>query len=171
MKPAVRTAGVAARAVGRSLRARAVRRWLPLALLGGALIAALVIGTTASSAPPTVADRVHHITAQLRCPVCSGETVADSAAPISADIRTAVAQRVAAGQSDGQITAYIVRQYPGTLLTPPASGFGLIVWVLPVLAFVAAAGLLALAFVRWRARPAVVVTAGDRALVEAELRR
>jgi cytochrome c-type biogenesis protein CcmH len=149
----------------------AVRRWLPLGLLGVVLVGALIIGTTTSSPAPTVADRVHHITARLRCPVCSGETVADSAAPISADIRTAVAERVVAGQSDGQITAYIVHQYPGTLLTPPTSGVGLIVWLLPVLAFVAAAGLLALAFARWRARPALAVTAADRALVEAELRR
>jgi cytochrome c-type biogenesis protein CcmH len=149
----------------------AVRRWLPLGLLGVVLVGALIIGTTTSSPAPTVADRVHHITARLRCPVCSGETVADSAAPISADIRTAVAERVVGGQSDGQITAYIVHQYPGTLLTPPTSGVGLIVWLLPVLAFLAAAGLLALAFARWRARPAPAVTADDRALVEAELRR
>ena len=85
-------------------------------------------------------QRVQHITSQLRCPVCQGETVADSNATISQDIRALVQQRVAAGQSDRAILSYVVHQYPGTLLKPPASGVGLIVWALPVLALLAGAG-------------------------------
>jgi len=143
-----------------------VRRWLPLTVLAVVLVAALAIGAGSGGGHTTVADRVQHITSQLRCPVCSGETVADSNAPISKDIRAAVQQRVEAGEPDGRITAYIVGQYPGTLLKPPTTGVGLIVWLLPVMVFVAAAGGLALAFVRWRSRPGVVVTDEDRALVD-----
>jgi cytochrome c-type biogenesis protein CcmH len=113
-----------------------------------------------------VDDRVHRITSQIRCPVCSGETVADSSAPISQDIRAAVRQQLLAGQSDHQITAYIVHQYPGTALNPPSTGVGLLVWALPVVVFAGAAAGLGLSFARWRARSGVTVSDEDRLLVE-----
>jgi cytochrome c-type biogenesis protein CcmH/NrfF len=97
--------------------------------------------------------------------------VADSDALISRDIRGVIQQRVVAGQSDRQIISFIVHQYPGTLLTPSASGVGMIVWALPVLVFVVALGGLGMAFARWRSRPRVTVTDADRALVEQALRR
>ena len=148
-----------------------MRRWLPLAALAVALAVALAIGASRSTGTRTVAQRVQHITGQLRCPVCEGETVADSNALISRDIRADVQRRVEAGQSDRQISDYVVHQYPGTRLDPPTRGVGLLVWVLPVLALIAAASGLAFAFARWRARPGVTVTDADRALVEEALRR
>jgi cytochrome c-type biogenesis protein CcmH len=135
-----------------------------------ALVVALTIGATRSSRPPTTQERVRHITSELRCPVCQGETVADSNALISQDIRSLVQQRVQAGQSDKAILDYVVHQYPGTLLDPPAKGIGLIVWALPVIAVAASIAGLALAFRRWRGRPGVVVTPDDRELVEDALR-
>jgi cytochrome c-type biogenesis protein CcmH len=147
----------------------AFRRWLPWVALAVVVVVALAIGTTRSSGPKTPADRVQHITSQLRCPLCQGETVADSNALISRDIRALVEQRVAEGQSDGQIIAYVVHQYPGTLLKPPASGLGLIVWALPVVVVVAALGGLGLAFLRWRSRTGITVTDADRALVNRAL--
>ncbi len=145
---------------------RRLQRWVPLAGLGLVLAVALVVGTSGRSGQASVDDRVHHITSQIRCPVCSGETVADSAAPISQDIRTLVRQQVQAGRSDQQITAYIVHQYPGTALNPPATGVGLLVWALPVVVFVGAAAGLGLTFARWRSRSGVTVTDEDRLLVE-----
>jgi cytochrome c-type biogenesis protein CcmH len=148
-----------------------MKRWLPFAALSVALAVALAIGATRGSSHRTVTQRVQHVTGQLRCPVCQGETVADSNALISRDIRADVQRRVQAGQSDRQIIDYVVQQYPGTRLDPPAHGVGLLVWVLPVLALVAAAAGLGVAFVRWRARPNVAVTDADRALVEDALGR
>ncbi len=148
-----------------------VRRWGPWLLLAGLTAAALVVGVQGTRAPRTEAQRVQHIAGQLKCPVCEGETVADSNAMISRDIRGVIQERVAAGQSDSQIISFVVQQYPGTLLTPPAKGVGMIVWALPVLAFVAACGGLLLAFAHWRARPRVTVTDADRALVEQALRQ
>lgn len=146
-----------------------VRRWLPWAALGLLLTIALAVGAGRSGGRPTGAARINHIGSQLRCPVCEGETVADSSAPVARDIRTLIQQRVEAGQSDQQIIAYVVHQYPGTLLNPPATGVGLIVWALPVMVFVAAVAALAFAFVRWRSRPGAAVTDDDRALVEKAL--
>jgi cytochrome c-type biogenesis protein CcmH len=127
---------------------------------------ALAVGVSGHSPGTSLDDRVHRITAQIRCPVCSGETVADSGAPISQDIRTAVRQQLQAGRSDHQVYDYIVHQYRGTSLTPPASGVGLLVWALPVAVFAAAVAGLAFSFARWRGRTGVVVSDEDRRLVE-----
>jgi cytochrome c-type biogenesis protein CcmH len=97
--------------------------------------------------------------------------VADSSAPVARDIRNLVQQRVEVGQSDQQIIAYVVHQYPGTLLNPPATGVGLIVWALPVMVFVVAVAALAFAFARWRSRTGTTVTDEDRALVDEALRQ
>jgi cytochrome c-type biogenesis protein CcmH len=148
-----------------------VVRWLPWAGLLVALVVALVIGASRPSPTRTPEQRVQHITSQLRCPVCQGETVADSSATISQDIRTLVQQRVEAGQSDSAILSYVVHHYPGTLLKPPASGLGLIVWLLPVAALLAGAGGLFFAFRRWHSRPGVQVSDADRRLVEEALGR
>jgi cytochrome c-type biogenesis protein CcmH len=146
-------------------------KWIPWLGLLVVVAVALAIGASRSSGPRTPAERVQHITGQLRCPLCQGETVAESNALISQDIRALVQQRVASGQSDSQIIAYVVHRYPGTLLKPPASGLGLIVWALPVVAFVAAIGGLTMAFLRWRGRTGITVTDEDRALVDEALRQ
>jgi cytochrome c-type biogenesis protein CcmH len=152
------------------MSAATARRWGPWLLLGIVVVVALAIGTQSGGGSRTQAQRVQHIAGQLRCPVCEGETVADSNALISQDIRGVIQQQVAAGVPDSQIMAFIVHQYPGTLLIPPAKGVGIIVWALPVLAFVAAAAALTAAFVRWRSHPGVTASDADRELVERALR-
>ncbi len=137
-----------------------------MAGLGLVLVAALAVGTVGHAGGTSVDDRVHRITAQIRCPVCSGETVADSSAPISQDIRKAVRDQLLAGRSDRQVTAYIVQHYPGTALNPPATGVGLLVWALPVVVFVGAALGLGLSFARWRARSGLTASDADRQLVD-----
>jgi len=151
------------------MNAKAVVRRAPWLVLFGLLVVALALGASSSKGRRTQAQRVDHIAGQLRCPVCEGQTVADSNALISRDIRSVINEQVVAGRSDRQIISFIVRQYPGTLLTPPATGVGVIVWALPVLAFIAALGALAMAFARWRSRPGVAVTDADRALVNEAL--
>ncbi|HLF40642.1 MAG TPA: cytochrome c-type biogenesis protein CcmH, partial [Acidimicrobiia bacterium] len=63
--------------------------------------------------------------------------------------------------------AYVDRFGEDILLSPPRSGLGAVVWLLPVTAFGVAAGGLALAFRRWRRTGAgAVPTDADRELVE-----
>lgn len=150
--------------------ASGLKRWLPLVGLVVIVVAALWFGTRRSS-PASIDDRVQSVTSELRCPVCTGETVADSSAPISQDIRTRVRQLLEGGESNAQAKAYILSKYPGTSLATPASGLGLLVWLLPVVAVAAAAGGLGVAFARWRARAGVTVSAADRQRVEEERRR
>ena len=149
---------------------RTLRRWLPWMMAVAALAVALAVGAR-SSGRPTLDQRVHHIAAQIKCPVCEGQSAADSDSAPSRAIREDIRQRLLLGQSDRQILDYLVGRYPASKLLPDARGVGLIVWLLPVLAVLGAGVALGFAFARWRSRPSEAVTPDDRALVERALRR
>src|SRR5947207_3167206 len=80
-------------------------------------------------------DQVRAIAKELRCPVCQGETVADSNAQISVQMRGIIREKLAAGESRDQIIQYFVDRYgEGILASPPRRGFTLGVWLAPVVA-------------------------------------
>ncbi|MGH9154473.1 MAG: cytochrome c-type biogenesis protein [Acidimicrobiales bacterium] len=136
-------------------------------VLGGALF----VGARGDGDPPTPARRAGRLASKVRCPTCDGLSAAESDAPSSQAVRQEIRERIDAGISDGDILNYLVSRYPGILLTPPASGVGALVWVLPPMALVVAGAALAAAFRRWRSIPAGTVTDEDRALVARALER
>jgi cytochrome c-type biogenesis protein CcmH len=147
-----------------------VRRWLTWLILSGVLVGALVIGS-GDDGPRTSAERSAALAAQRRCPTCPGQSVLDSNAPAAEAIRTEVSRRVDAGESDAEILAYIDGQFADSLLlTPPRSGVGALVWILPVAGLVLAVAGLAVAFRRWRGDPSPEVTDDDRRRVAEALR-
>ncbi len=134
--------------------------WLALVLV---LAGALVLGATGDGGPPTSAERAEALSRQLRCPTCQGQSVRDSNAPAAEAIRAEIRRRVDEGQADEEILAYIDGQFSDSLLlTPPRSGLGALVWILPVAALVVAVAGLAVVFRRWRAEPAPEVSDDDR---------
>lgn len=140
------------------------RRWAPWIVLVALAATLLVIGSHRSS-HPTLDAQVMHIANEVRCPVCDGETAAQSSAAASVQIRTQIRQELLAGQTSDQILAGLVRAYgPGILEKPQSSGVGLIVWVVPVVATVLAGAALVWAFVRWRRRAQPSGGAEDGAL-------
>jgi len=79
---------------------------------------------------PGLEARARQISHDLRCPVCQGETIDDSNAPISRDLRLLVRERLVAGDSDAEVVDYIVARYGEfVLFNPRASGSGLILWL------------------------------------------
>jgi cytochrome c-type biogenesis protein CcmH len=141
-----------------------------LGLLVVALVV-LVVGTQRSG-HPSLQDKTMHIAGLVRCPVCEGQSAAESQAPASVQIRDQIRQELSAGESQSQILSALVAAYgPGILEKPEARGIGLLLWVLPVLAVVVAIAGLALAFARWRPRRGAGVTPADRVLVDQALRR
>ena len=79
-------------------------------------------------------DLVHKIADNLRCPTCQGLSVNDSEAGFSVQIRNRVQEMLMVGQSRAEIEAYFVARYGEWILrTPPAQGFNLLIWILPVL--------------------------------------
>ena len=87
-----------------------------------AAVVALVIGATDGSSPhPTMQQRVYNVAGQLRCPVCNGESAAESNTPPSVEMRNQIESWLKAGQSSSQIKSEMVASYgPGILEKPPA---------------------------------------------------
>jgi cytochrome c-type biogenesis protein CcmH len=114
-----------------------------------ALLGALVVGVTAASAaPPNAAD----LEAELVCPVCE-TTLDQSNAPVAERMKTFIRVRIAAGDSEEEIKDALVAQFgPGVLAEPPAGGFGLLAWLLPLAGLSGGAIAVAVLVRRWSRR-------------------
>jgi cytochrome c-type biogenesis protein CcmH len=136
-----------------------LRRWgVPATML--LLVAVITVGLV--TAPPSHGDRADALAHQLRCPVCQGESVADSPSDTATAIRTQIAEMVAGGSSDADILDHYVERYGRwVLLDPPARGDTLLLWLLPVAALLA--GLAAIVTRRRRDPPARSLTDEERA--------
>jgi cytochrome c-type biogenesis protein CcmH len=114
-------------------------------------------------ADPALEARARAISRDLRCPVCQGEAIDDSNAPISRDLRLLVRERLVAGDNDTEVVDYIVARYGEfVLFNPRASGSGLILWLAGP-AMLLAGGALAFAVTRRRAKPDVDLSEDERA--------
>ena len=56
------------------------------------------------TAPPPLEDRARAIGSQIRCPVCQGESIADSPSETARNMMDLVRDRVAEGRTDQEIT-------------------------------------------------------------------
>jgi cytochrome c-type biogenesis protein CcmH len=121
-------------------------------ILGVVLVAALVIGSGAlNTTPVTPAQRAVAIETGIKCPSCEDLSVANSSAQTAVFVRNSVRQLIGEGKSDQQIQAYLVSRYGSAIvLVPPASGWSLLVWVLPLGGGAAAVIILAVVLVRKR---------------------
>jgi cytochrome c-type biogenesis protein CcmH len=122
-------------------------------LLGG--LALVVIMTAPPLARADVLDDgVRRVALQLQCPVCEGESIADSPSGLAADMRTVIRAKLVAGESDQQILDEFVASYGDSILTdPPKRGISLGVWVGPVLGVIAGVTLVTLLLRTWRHAP------------------
>ena len=127
------------------------RRRLAWGLALVSLAVLLTFGSLDGSGTLSDAERAAAIARGLRCPQCAGESVAESNVSVAREMRADIARRVDAGQTDARIRAAYAELYgESILLTPPASGFGSLVWIVPAIVGLTAAAALALAFRRWR---------------------
>ena len=77
-------------------------------------------------------QRARSISSGLRCLVCQNQSIDDSDAPLAKDLRVLVRERLSAGDTDQQVTDYIVERYGQfVLLKPPFNTHTLLLWVTP----------------------------------------
>lgn len=109
------------------------------ALILVALLA--ILGAVAWSARPhdaTAAERVDRISAELRCVTCQGLSVKDSPAASARQMQGLVVQRVAEGRTDDEIRDEFRASYGDwVLLSPPASSWAGLIWLVPLVALAA----------------------------------
>lgn len=85
--------------------------------------------------PPDLSPEVFRIASTLRCPVCQGESAAESNAGVSVEMRRIIAEKLAQGESEVQIQQYFVDRYGQWILySPPKRGIAGLVWLSPLVA-------------------------------------
>lgn len=88
------------------------------------------------------APRAEALDAQIRCVVCQNQSIADSDAELAQVMRNVVRERIAAGDSDQEVLAYLTDRYGEyVLLTPTRSGKNIVLWIGPGLALLFGGGL------------------------------
>src|ERR1700746_975047 len=116
---------------------------------------------------PVLEARARAISKELRCLVCQNQSIDDSNADLAHDLRLIVRERLAAGDSDSQVKAYLVARYGDfILLDPPFEAKTLLLWSGPALVLLLGAA--AVIFAYRRRRPGFAPPA---ALSEDEKRR
>ena len=68
---------------------------------------------------PALEKRLRELSQQLRCLVCQNETLADSQAPLAADLRRQVKEMMKEGKSDKEIIAFLTQRYGEFVLYNP----------------------------------------------------
>jgi cytochrome c-type biogenesis protein CcmH len=113
------------------------------ARLACAVAVALMLGCPAAfavqpdeiMADPAKEARARELSRELRCMVCQNQSIDDSEAPLARDLRLLVRERIAAGDSDGQVIDFLVARYGEfVLLKPRFNPHTLLLWLLPPLA-------------------------------------
>jgi cytochrome c-type biogenesis protein CcmH len=120
---------------------------MALALLLGLALPALAVTPQERLPDPAQEQRAREVSAGLRCLVCQNQSIDDSEAPLARDLRVLVRDRIKAGDTNGQVTAFVVARYGDyVLLKPPFALNTLLLWIGPFLL------LLAGGFGLWRLR-------------------
>jgi cytochrome c-type biogenesis protein CcmH len=115
---------------------------------------------------PGLEARARAISRDIRCPVCQGETIDDSNAPIARDLRIIIRERLVAGDSDQDVVDYIVARYgEGVLFNPPAEGANLVLWLAGPALLLAGIGVAMAAARRRRTMPEASLSTDEEARV------
>lgn len=116
-------------------------------------------------ADPVLEARARAISHDIRCPVCQGETIDDSNAPIARDLRIIIRERLVAGDGDAEVVDFIVARYgEGVLFNPPARGVNLVLWLAGPALLLAGVGVAMMAG-RRRVMPEVALSSEEEARV------
>jgi cytochrome c-type biogenesis protein CcmH len=122
-----------------------------LALLLAAAGAAVAVEPSEMLKDPVLEARARAISKELRCLVCQNQSIDDSNADLAHDLRLIVRERLAAGDSDDQVKAYLVARYGDfILLDPPFKAKTVLLWSGPALVLLLGAGAIILAHRRRR---------------------
>lgn len=99
----------------------------------------------------TLDQRVQTVASQLKCPVCQGESVADSQATIAQQMRQVIREQLQSGKSEQDVVQYFVRSYGDQIVwLPPWQGFSLLAWLVPIIFLLGGAVLVGIVLYEWR---------------------
>ncbi|HVC37482.1 MAG TPA: cytochrome c-type biogenesis protein [Gammaproteobacteria bacterium] len=97
-------------------------------------VSALAVDTEPNLPNAALQQRYETLTHEFRCLVCQNETIAESSAPLAADLRAQVRQQLLTGKTDAQIKQYMVARYGDfVLFKPPWQPNTWLLWAGPLL--------------------------------------
>ncbi len=112
-----------------------MRRLLPfllLALLWSGAAGAGGVKPEEMLDDPVLEERARILGKQLRCLQCQNQSIDDSDAPLAADLRRLVRERLVAGDTDEEVKAFLVARYGEfILLRPPVRPATWLLWAGP----------------------------------------
>jgi cytochrome c-type biogenesis protein CcmH len=117
----------------------------------------VVLAAALAVAAPAAASERHptlnELENQLMCPICAGETLAQSDTPPAQRIKAHIQQRIRQGWTRSRIKRELVDIWGTRILAaPPRHGFDLLAWVLPLAGIIGGAGVIGLLAWRWSRR-------------------
>jgi cytochrome c-type biogenesis protein CcmH len=111
-------------------------------------LVALVLAAPAAASErhPTLGE----LEGQLMCPICEGETLAQSDSPAAVRIKAYIERRISQGATRSEIKQELVDQWGTRILAaPPRHGFDLLAWLLPIIGVLGGAAILGALAWRW----------------------
>jgi cytochrome c-type biogenesis protein CcmH len=118
----------------------------------------IILAVALALAGPASASELHPTLGELEnevyCPTCH-TPLAVSHSPIAERMRVYIRARIAAGDTKSEIKDKLVAEFGESVLAaPPAKGFNLLAWMLPIVGGLVAIAVVAVLARRWsRSRP------------------
>ena len=82
----------------------------------------------------SVDERLYTLNRELMCPVCDGQTIGESQASISNDMKNIIDLQISEGKTDKEILVYFEERYGTEILaSPPSEGVNIVVWIAPII--------------------------------------
>lgn len=143
------------------------------------VILCLLAAPLAAVQPDEVLDdvgleqRARTLSEGLRCPVCRNESIDESHADISRDLRLLLRERLVAGDTDADAVQFLVDRYGEyILLNPRVSGANILLWLAAPIMLIFA-GAIAFGVVRSRANAdgPTALNADEQARLDVLLKR
>lgn len=98
----------------------------------------------------TLDARTREVAAELRCPVCQGESIQESPSELAQEMKGVVRDMLAAGKTPDEVKDYFVGRYgEWILLRPTTTGFNAMLYWLPPVLMVAGVVVVLLIARRW----------------------
>ncbi|HEY6731137.1 MAG TPA: cytochrome c-type biogenesis protein CcmH [Solirubrobacterales bacterium] len=114
------------------------------------LLAVLALAVFAPTAAAAEQASLAEIEKEVMCPIC-GTLLQLAESPQAKREKAFISRLIEEGKSEGEIKDALVAEYGDEVLAlPPDSGFSLSAYLVPIIAFLIAAVVLAIGVLRWR---------------------
>ena len=91
---------------------------------------------------PVLEQRAHILSGEIKCPVCAGQSIEDSQAPLARKLRRSIRESLLENKTDEEIRQKLIHLYGENVLFKPVFDFkNSLLWILPFLIGLGSIGL------------------------------